>query len=119
MVKQERLSFTGKAERLNIWSNFRRRGELDPFEVPYPCSPTSNLAILVRSAARDHAKRNEIRDSWGNQKYWPSKYDICVIHVITIGAFEDIINDVLQVPVLSREYNIPIVDKVALRIGLS
>ena len=117
VIKQGRLSFKGEAERLNIWSNFRRTGQIDPFEKPLPCSPSSDLAILVRSETKDSARRNEIRDSWGNQRHWQNN-DICVIHVIGIGAFEDVErNDVLQVPVLSREYNIPLLDKVALRLG--
>ena len=71
----------------------------------------------MRSEAKDVSRRNEIRDSWGNQKYW-EKNDICLIHVIGIGAFDDLEkNDVLQIPVLSRDYNIPLLDKVALRLG--
>ena len=119
VIKQGRLSFTGAAERLNIWSNFRRTGLIQPFETPLPCSSTSDLAILVRSEAKESARRNEIRDGWGNQQYW-AENDICVIHVIGIGAFEDVeVKDVLQVPVLSREYNIALLDKVALRLGFS
>ena len=92
---------------------------MKPFETPLPCSSTSDLAILVRSEAKESARRNQIRDGWGNQQYW-AENDSCVIPVIGIGAFEDVeVKDVLQVTVLSREYNIALLDKVALRLGFS